>query len=444
METTSAERATATTTSPPNELLIREARRRTTRRRRRVGAAAFVVVVASLVLWYGGGGARSSSPLRASDSAPNRAAPGASNSAALAIAGGQSLIKTVSFGPRTLWVETADEMRLTGGAQAIERTSNGGRTWTAVTPPGLGVTGGTHWITAFVALSATRAWLAYGGPSSSAHQILETTSDAGRHWSRVGGLPHAACTLQFTSAADGTCTNAVGAGGSMPIGIYRTSDGGASWRKIFQSGIATTSVAPGSIPFGCDKSIQFESATRGFVFFWCAGGTGAFIYATTSGGVTWFPRDVTAPSPVPSGGGGFGGTPVFNATRGAVPYLAGSYSAVYVTNDGGRSFHPVYPPGKPRTWAVDLISPSRWRLTYGKEILATNNAGHSWFAVASNTVLTAHTYVKGAPPGGLVDFVSANDGWLTEHQYDPNSSLWRTTDGGRHWRRVEVPGTQKR
>jgi len=69
-------------------------------------------------------------------------------------------------------------------------------------------------------------------------------------------------------------------------------------------------------------------------------------------------------------------------------------------SNGGQSFHPVYPPGKPRQWAVDVISPSQWRLTYGKEILATNNGGTSWFTVTSNTVLRSDSYAKGAPPAG--------------------------------------------
>lgn len=442
MSTTSTEETSAATPAQPSELLIREARRRSLRRRRWAGVVALVAAVALLALWHGGSGAGPSSSTRASDSPANRAAPGASNSVALSIPGGQSVAVTIPFGPRTLWVETSDTTATSGGAQAIERTVDGGRTWSDVTPPGLSVSGSTHYLEGLVALSPTRAWLTYGGFSSSSRPILETTGDAGRHWSRVGELPTPGCTLQFTSVGDGTCVDAVGAMGSMPIGIYRTADGGASWHKIFQSAISTTA-APGSIPFGCDKITRFESATKGFVYFWCAGGTGATIYETTNGGVTWSPSDVVAPSPVPSGGGGFGGTPVFSARRGAVAYLGGSYSAVYVTTDGGRSFQPVYAPGTPRTWAVDLITPSKWRLTYAREILATNNAGHSWFAVTSGTVLTARTYAKGAPPGGFVDFVGTNDGWLTENQYDANSSLWRTTDAGRQWRRVQVPGTQR-
>ena len=402
-----------------------------------------VVVAVALAVAHGGAGAHHHAlPAAGSPDPRGSALATSSNSAAMSVLGGQSLMKVVPFGPRAVWVQTQNQERVSGGGQGIEITTDDGRRWFNATPRGLGVDGGTHYLTGFVALSATRAWLTYGGVISSAHQILATTGDGGRHWSRVGTLPDAGCTLQFTSAESGTCVDAVGAGGSMPIGIYRTYDGGASWHKIFQSPISS-STAVGSIPFGCDKSVRFENATTGFVFFWCAGGTGATIYATSDGGVTWSSRDVAPPSPVPTGGGGFGGTAVFDGRTGAVPYLGGNYSAVFVTSDGGRTFHPVYPTGARRTWAVDLISPTRWRLTHGQEILATNNAGASWFALTSSTELTPTSYAKGAPPGGLVDFVTVRDAWLTENQYGSNSSLWHSTDGGRTWRRVAVPGTRK-
>ena len=426
------------------ELLIKEAHRNGLHRRLRFGAAALLVRVVAAAAWQGrGGGTHPSSPLRVHASSPRRGSlGGSSNLTALAVLGGQSLLQVVPFGPSTLWVSTANEVKLSGGGQGIELTTNAGRTWNDVTPPGLSVDGGTHWINGFFALSPTRAWLVYGGIEKGP-QVIETTSDAGRHWSKggvgtgVSALPQSGCTLQFVTLQDGTCTDAVGAGGSMPIGIYRTSDGGVSWRKIFQSSPSTTSKTPGSIPFACDKSIHFESATKGFVLFWCTGGTGAFIYETTDGGVSWAERDVTQPK-VPLGGGGFTGPPVFVGSKGAVPYGGGSYSAVFVTSNGGQSFHPVYPPGKPRQWAVDVISPSQWRLTYGKEILATNNGGTSWFTVTSNTVLRSDSYAKGAPPGGLVEFTTPNDGWLTENL--TSSLLLRTDDGGRRWNIVKVPG----
>ena len=438
MTMTPVRRTSRSAMPDPVELLIKEAHQNKLRRRLRFTAGVLLVLVAVAAAWQGsGGGTHPASPLRVHTSSPGRGSPsGSSNLAALTVLGGQSLLQVIPFGSSTLWVSTMDQVKLTGGGQGIEWTANAGKTWNDVTPAGLGVTGGTHWINGFFALSPTRAWLVYGGVEKGA-QVIETTNDAGRHWSKVGVLPQGGCTLQFVTLRDGTCTDAVGALGSMPIGIYRTANGGASWRKIFQSSPLTTSNTTGSIPFGCDKSIHFENATKGFALFWCAGGTGAFIYETTNGGVIWVERHVTQPR-VPLGGGGFVGPPVFVGSQGAVPYGGGSYSAVFVTDNGGQSFHPVYPPGKPRQWAVDVISPTQWRLTYGKEILATNNGGTSWFTITSNTVLRSDSYAKGAPTGGLVEFTTPEDGWLTENS--ANSMLLHNGDGGRHWNIVKVPG----
>lgn len=437
-------RGTSPQTLPdPSELLIKEARQQMLRRRLRFVVAVLIVLVAAVAVWQGSGGTtHPASPPRVNTSGPQRGLPGgSSNLAALGVLGGQSLAQVVPFGLKTVWVSTANNVKSTGGGQGIELTTNAGKSWKNVTPPGLGVGGGTHSIHGFFALSPTRAWLLYGGIKGP--QTIETTSDAGHHWSsKAGVLSPTGCTPQFVTLQDGTCSQLWGAGGSMPVGIYRTADGGASWHKILQSGIGATSTTPGSIPFGCDKNIDFTSTTKGFVLFWCNGGTGAIIYGTTNGGVTWAARNVTQPT-MPLGGGGFTGSPVFIGLKGAVPYGGGSYSAVFVTTDGGQSFHPVYPPDKPRQWSVDIISPSQWRLTYGKEILATNNGGTSWFSVTSNTMLTNTRFVKGAPPGGLVRFVSANDGWLTVNQYNSNPSLLRTNNGGRTWRTVSVPGTEK-
>jgi hypothetical protein len=48
-----------------------------------------------------------------------------------------------------------------------------------------------------------------------------------------------------------------------------------------------------------------------------------------------------------------------------------------------------------------------------------------------------------SPQGGLVQFSTSGVGWLLENQYDVNSKLLRSTDGGRQWRKIFVPGTKK-
>lgn len=358
-----------------------------------------------------------------------------------AILQGQSLTQIVPFGPKILWASTSNEAKLTGGGQGIEISTNAGKTWSDVTPPGLNVDGSDRYMSEVYALSPTRAWVTYGN-AGNGPQTLETTSDAGRHWSRAGVLPPISCSLQFITPQDGTCTVLGGALGSMFITIYRTTNGGEGWRKVFKNNSSTTSSTRGSIPFGCDKNIDFQSASKGLALFYCNGGSGAIIYGTSDGGATWLPRKLKPPQSVPVGGGGFTGPAVFSGSNGAIPYMVGRQSAVYVTSNGGESFRPVYPPGKPRPWAEDIVSPSEWQLTYGKEILATDNGGSSWYKIASGTVLQVTNYKKGSSPGGIVVFTDSTDGWFIENRYNADSTLLRTTNRGRSWHVVVVPGTK--
>ena len=401
--------------------------------RRRQHALAVSLVVASLV------GVGALPVARAAANSPVGPRPRSSAHVAPGVAPSRrGLNLVVPAGPNALWALTQNETRLSGGAQSVELTTNAGRTWSNVTPPGLAVDGGARYLIRLVALSATRAWIDYGA-ASSGPSFLATTRDAGRHWSHVGPLPPSGCLLQFVSPRDGTCTTLGGAMGSMVVTIYRTADGGARWRQVFTNRPSTTTTR-GSLPFGCDKTISFANATTGWALFFCNAGSGAIIDVTTNGGATWTPCAVTPPRSVPEGGGGFTGPLVVRGGRGAVPYVVGGDAALYVTRDGGRSFTPVYPPGPPRAWAVDVLSPAQWRLTLGRVVLGTNDAGARWFRFTGSTVLRATSYGSGAPPGGLVTFTTQRDAWLFENAGGTNAALLRSSDGGRSWRRVALPG----
>ncbi|MGD0851943.1 MAG: hypothetical protein ABSA07_01130 [Acidimicrobiales bacterium] len=425
---------------------LEEARVQTRRRRlRHVVVVFFMVIAAVTIAWgLGGAGHPSPRPRTGTSSSDSGGTTGSSNGTAPIVLDGQSVNTVVPVGAKTLWVFTVNEEAISGGGQGIELTTNGGLSWTDATPRGLNVDGGDHWIGNFGALSATDAFIVFGHIDSGP-QIIEMTQDAGRTWSKVGTLPTppGGCELQFVNVHDGTCTVLGGALGSMTVSVFRTANGGASWRKVYANTPNTTSATKGAIPFACDKRIDFINARTGFALFFCNAGSGADVEESLNGGSYWTERPVVQPSAVPEGGGGFSGPPVFDGLNGAVPYSVGTLSEVYVTNNGGLTFHPVYPPDRRKRWVEDIASPTIWRLTYGKEILATNDAGKSWFTVTSDTVLQTNDYGSLTAPGGIVQFTTPNDGWLTENEAAVHSLLLRTTDGGRRWRTVFVPGTKR-
>ncbi|MGH9172601.1 MAG: hypothetical protein ACRD0Z_17330 [Acidimicrobiales bacterium] len=96
----------------------------------------------------------------------------------------------------------------------------------------------------------------------------------------------------------------------------------------------------------------------------------------------------------------------------------------------GGGWEPIAPQGSPREWAIDIVSPTEWKLVAGRTILATDNAGQSWQTVRSDIPL-------GSSPASMPDFVTAQVGWYLG---EGSEALFRTTDGGSSWRQVTVPG----
>lgn len=217
-----------------------------------------------------------------------------------------------------------------------------------MTPAGLG----DHVITGFFVLDAEHARVVYGAIASGAAQSIAATAHGGRRWRLVGRRPSSyGCTLQFVSPDDGWCTVVGAAAGSETVKLFRTQDGGNRWQVVLST--TPTSNAAGSLPFGCDKDIQFVNRSVGWAMFACHAGVAA-LNQTLDGGARWIRRRVATPAGgVGAGGSGLSGAPVLAGADGAVGYtIAGPKpSAVaYVSRDSGASWHAVTPPGAPRPW----------------------------------------------------------------------------------------------
>ncbi len=104
-------------------------------------------------------------------------------------------------------------------------------------------------------------------------------------------------------------------------------------------------------------------------------------------------------------------------------------SVVYHSTDRGQHWSLVSPPGPPRRYDIDIVTPSLWRLVAGRRILATDDAGRTWSTITSDTDLSGF---------GDVDFSTAVVGWAPDPTGNP--TVLHTIDGGRHWTKVQVPG----
>ena len=343
-----------------------------------------------------------------------------------------------AIGARTVWASWSQP----GGLQGLSRSLDGGRTFSDSTPPGLNEQAGNHFITSFFALDAKHTWVSYGGVGSTDPQRLEATSDGGRHWKILGRKPgNFDCELQFVSPVRGWCTMIGAAAGSEAVQLYRTDDGGKHWRLISET--TPSSSTPGALPFGCDKNIQFVSSEVGWAMFQCSGGLSP-LYETINGGLTWVRQKVEAPA-FSFDYGGFAGVPDLVGTNGAIGYTfyvsnsSVRKSVVYVSSDGGRSWRAVVPPGAPKGWVVDTLTPLKWRLVGGNKVLATNDGGRSWFTITDNANLNPLVDEILGTHG--VEFASPMVGWVVSTAASGAESLWRTTDGGVDWSYVDVPAS---
>jgi photosystem II stability/assembly factor-like uncharacterized protein len=330
------------------------------------------------------------------------------------------------------WVWTQSASGAPGSQEAILRTANGGTSWTNVTPAGLGVIHGASYFGNVDVLNSDDAWIVHDGPSSNV-ETLEFTTNAGRTWASMGTLP-SGCTVQFVSRSQGWCTQYDGAGGSMLVKVFHTSDGGWTWNLLSRNYLSTT--PKGTLPFACDKRLYFDNAQRGWALFDCNGGI-APLYETLDGGKTWVQRRNVPPGEV-NAGSSFVGAPVTSGSHVAVGFatFAPTRSLVYVSNDGGHNFSSVPVPLRGHEILQDPLTPTSWKFMWGHTIYETDNAGTTWRTVTSNMDITSlynpHSFVPWS-----INFINANVGWLT------GSTLWRTVDGGATWTRLQIPTLAK-
>ncbi len=317
--------------------------------------------------------------------------------------------------------------------EEIALTLDGGRSWLVRTPPGLATANADHSIVQLAAAGTDNAWVSYAGVSTGSPQTLVATTDGGRRWRRRGRLPSPYCSLQFLTAEVGWCVTTLAAAGTEAETVYRTGDGGRHWALESASASPQHPGTPGSLPVGCDKILALTAPAVGWAALECPTGLSP-MYESVDAGKTWRRQSVAA---LPAGYrlGSDAAAPWTSApvSEGAMAAAglevegADVRSLVYRSTDAGRTWSAVSPPGTPRRWSVDVVTPTIWKLSSGRTVLTTTDAGASWRTVASDLAL---------PGQGGPHFVGAEDGW-----YVPSGqrTLYRTHDGGATWRPVRLP-----
>lgn len=327
------------------------------------------------------------------------------------------------------------------GASGILRTTDGGSQWRDVTPANVAKLAPSDVREGF--LSAEAAWVVAGG---GAGLTVYRTADGGATWrSAAIAVPivPAWFSIAFADAKHGWIMANTGVAlQHESVDIFRTTDGGAGWQLVSRTG--ATGSTPGALPFaGAKYGIAFASPELG----WASvetlrPGGGAALYRTTDGGTSWAPQPIPAP---PVAGGVIVAYPprVFSAAVAIAPVQmvvppahTGDRGKILWafdhTRDGGRTWTAT--PATPRGGISDWISPEDgWTLS-GPSLMATVNGGSMWSRVPANVPLSGMRQL---------DFVSTNVGWalgdLPAGYTAGGRQRWvllRTADGGRTWHLV--------
>jgi photosystem II stability/assembly factor-like uncharacterized protein len=349
---------------------------------------------------------------------------------AAAVAGGSSSRDDSGilqrFAPRSATTWWAIVGSNATGRSFLVRTTDSGRHWRDVTPPARMVSSSSF-------LGPDVAWIKAGALVPPRTEPLYRTLDGGRSWQRLGRVP-GECQLDFVDERHGWCIWIGAAAGSATVRLYRSGDGGSSWTLVSRTGLYDTGSTPRALPYGCDKTISFTSATVGWAASFCNGGS-PYLSRSRDGGARWH---ALPPVPLPQGaprpeGEGLS-LPAVDGSRLAVAVeIDGNpgATAIAASANGGRSWRAELVPGPAKHWRVDLVDSRHWRLTDGSVLLATDDGGLHW-----RRWKPAESMKDSIGTPLTLNFLTPRLGFAVA---DGNGGpLWWTRDGGTTWKPVKI------
>ena len=229
------------------------------------------------------------------------------------------------------------------------------------------------------------------------HRGVEKSTDGGQTWSRLGG--QGGPRLSTALAVDRQDPRRIFAGGRHDEGLWRTSDGGATW---------TLDAGP--------------LLTRGFASeIWLPKGPPSTLYLVTDAGVVASPDDGATWRLLTPRGAGLAVFDLLALESGPRRLYAGTAEGLFVSADDGGSWSSLPGAGSTQVRTLDADSSPRPRLFAGTPLqtLASDDGGGSWRDVT--------------PEGGPSQLVVV-DRVRPETVYSWNDSgIYRSRNRGETW-----------
>ena len=257
------------------------------------------------------------------------------------------------------------------------------------------------------------------------------STDGGENWTNVGLRDSEHIARILVDPGDSNAVYACATGhlwdDSEERGVYKTSDGGKTWRKVLAGTNASSGCAMLSMNAQEPKTIyatMWDFRRQGWTF--RSGGPGSGLFKSTDGGEHWTELDKSNTQGLPEKPYGRIGLAVAPSKANVVYALVESkQSALYRSNDSGKTWARLdasqYMVWRPFYFANLIVDPKDENKIFKTDLplLVSTNGGRS-FSATANAHGDHHTvWIDPSNPNIVY---SGDDG-----------GLWGSTDGGLRW-----------
>ena len=281
-----------------------------------------------------------------------------------------------------------------------------------------------------VAVDAVGPASAYGVQEATEEGAALATTDGGARWNVLADLPANITSVDFSAPNVGFAVGAawLPATNGPSWRLYASRSGGRSWTLRSTLPLTPGQQVDGLWMAGPARGLMLVSS--GYIWPQAVGGVGpAWLWETDDGGAAWSElRTVPLPFPLILGGASF--------AAGRERWLGwlSADGGLERTNDSGRTWHSV-----PRAPSLDGISFATPRLGVGWSgphdgrilLWRSTDGGLHWRRVPLPAPVAARAGAISSLLPVSASFANPRAGWLLA-----DGAPWRTTDGGQTWHRA--------